>query len=127
MRINYSIRLGRIIAKIWGFTLVTIVAFCVDAQSQNRERPGIVRLGEPARIEQADFKAAVKKKGILTKDDWQNLIDARWGPGLPTEQKLQIFDSYWNRIDQQFASLCEQVYDNRPRLPGRAGVYRHKL
>ena len=33
---------------------------------------------------------------------WQAQIDATWGPGPPTERKLEIFDTFWNAVDQQF-------------------------
>jgi len=31
------------------------------------------------------------------------LIDQRWGEGPSTEEKLQIFDNFWNSIDQKSA------------------------
>jgi Peptidase family S41/Tricorn protease C1 domain len=36
---------------------------------------------------------------------WQQAIDATWGPGLPTERKLEIFDTFWKTIDERFASF----------------------
>ena len=98
-----------------------------DVIAQDKQIPWTSRFKNPERLDRSQYVQKRNKKKPTTKGEWQELIDARWGPGLPTEQKLQIFDSYWNRIDQQFASLCEQVYDNRSCLPGRAGVYRHKL
>ena len=35
--------------------------------------------------------------------DWSAIIDSTWGEGLPTEQKLGIFDTFWNAIDRKFA------------------------
>ncbi|MFL6024435.1 MAG: S41 family peptidase [Marmoricola sp.] len=37
--------------------------------------------------------------------DWAAAVDATWGPGAPTEQKLEIFDAFWNAIDQNYASF----------------------
>ena len=34
---------------------------------------------------------------------WQAAIDATWGQGLPTERKLEIFDTFWKTIDERFA------------------------
>jgi Peptidase family S41/Tricorn protease C1 domain len=36
---------------------------------------------------------------------WQQAIDATWGPGLPTERKLEIFDTFWTTIDERFAAF----------------------
>ena len=30
--------------------------------------------------------------------DWQYAIDTTWGAGLPTAQKLQLFDDFWNKV-----------------------------
>jgi len=50
-----------------------------------------------------------KKPGHYTKDDWAAVIDATWGSGLPTEEKMQIFYSFWHTIDSGFA--CFQNLD----------------
>lgn len=36
------------------------------------------------------------------KDQWQHIIDSMWGPGLPTAQKLQIFDDYATHLHDEF-------------------------
>ena len=46
-----------------------------------------------------------KKPGHYTTEDWQALVDSLWGPGQPTSTKLQIFDKFWNDIDQQFGGF----------------------
>jgi hypothetical protein len=40
-----------------------------------------------------------------TAKDWRRLIDSTWGPGLPTDQKLQIFDGFWNNVDQYYGGF----------------------
>ena len=50
-----------------------------------------------------------KKSGNNTRDDWQDVIDATWGAGLPTDQKLHIFDTFWLHIDQNFACFQDLV------------------
>ena len=35
----------------------------------------------------------------LSNDNWQAIIDSTWGEGLPTEEKLKIFDYAWDFID----------------------------
>jgi hypothetical protein len=51
-----------------------------------------------------------KKPGHYTITDWNDVIDSTWGDGRIKSQKLAIFDSYWNTVDQDFACF--------PSLPG---------
>jgi hypothetical protein len=41
----------------------------------------------------------------FTAKDWRPIIDATWGQGLPTAQKLQIFDRWWNEVDLQYGAF----------------------
>ena len=41
----------------------------------------------------------------LSPADWQDAIDAYWGPGLPTERKLEIFDRFWIMVDRSMATF----------------------
>lgn len=38
-----------------------------------------------------------------TAEEWRARIDSMWGEGLPTEDKLAIFDTVWTTIDKRFA------------------------
>ena len=73
-----------------------------------------------------------KRPGHHTAADWRALIDSLWGPGPPTATKLQIFDTFWNLIDRQYAGFpyldvnwdsLKAVY--RPEI--EAGVSRGRL
>jgi hypothetical protein len=44
-----------------------------------------------------------KQPGHYTLTDWRRVIDSTWGPGLPVDEKLAIFDLFWNTIDDSFA------------------------
>lgn len=46
-----------------------------------------------------------KRAGHYTKQDWKNLIDSLWGPGISTAEKLAIFDDYWNLVDQTWGGF----------------------
>jgi hypothetical protein len=48
-----------------------------------------------------------KKPGHYTITDWQDAIDSTWGPGLLKAEKLQIFDTFWNTIDSEFACFVD--------------------
>jgi hypothetical protein len=51
----------------------------------------------------ASSAAAPKHLGPFGERDWRADIDAYWGPGLPTSEKLGIFDAFWKKIDRRFA------------------------
>ena len=44
-----------------------------------------------------------KKPGHYTITDWDEAIDNTWGWGLPKAQKLQILNTFWETIDEEFA------------------------
>lgn len=46
-----------------------------------------------------------KKPGHYSNDDWAAAIDSTWGTGLPTSEKLRIFDAVWNYIDQDYGGF----------------------
>ncbi|HMQ69956.1 MAG TPA: hypothetical protein PKA90_13135 [Ignavibacteria bacterium] len=81
---------------------------------------------------QKDHSSNIKSSGHYSSTDWRNIIDSTWGPGLPTSEKLKIFDTFWNRIDSSFACFhdltvnwdsLKQVY--RPEI--EAGVSRGRF
>lgn len=43
-----------------------------------------------------------KRPGHYGLTDWRQVIDATWGPGLPVDEKLAIFDLFWETIDSSF-------------------------
>jgi hypothetical protein len=49
------------------------------------------------------FHHIPKKPGHYSAADWAAVIDSTWGVGLPTNEKLQIFDTFWDAIDSDFA------------------------
>jgi len=58
---------------------------------------------EPATRPVAPLHWVPKQPGHYTLTDWRRVIDSTWGPGLPTADKLAIFDLFWNTIDSSFA------------------------
>ena len=68
------------------------------------------------------FKAQHIKKvpGHYSAADWAAAIDATWGAGLPTADKLNIFDTFWDAIDQEFACFQHNILipelDSQPSL-----------
>jgi hypothetical protein len=35
--------------------------------------------------------------------EWAELIDGYWGDGLTTSEKLEVFDHFWQKVDEKFA------------------------
>jgi hypothetical protein len=73
-----------------------------------------------------------QKLGRYTLEEWQAIIDTTWGEGLLTEDKLQIFDLFWNTIDQGYAGFQNLYIDwdslkNEFRPEIEAGVSRGRF
>lgn len=49
--------------------------------------------------------------GKHTVTEWRHIIDTTWGIGSTTIEKLQIFDAFWNTIDQSYAGF-QGIQDN---------------
>lgn len=80
------------------------------SQVQENNRVSIIKqLKEMAdkanQLDRSDFKYIPKKPGHYTAEDWQAVIDTTWGEGMSTEKKLQIFDTFWNQIDETYPSF----------------------
>jgi len=49
--------------------------------------------------------------GSMTPSERRAAIDAYWGDGLSTAEKLKIFDTYWDYADRKFAAYQNLVVD----------------
>ena len=52
-----------------------------------------------------------KSPAHFTPADWAPIIDATWGEGLPTADKLALFDTWWNEIDQRYGAFHNSEVD----------------
>jgi hypothetical protein len=84
--------------------VIGLAAVVVAAQADYSAAPVTTPfwLGEPAANTNPPHWIP-KQPGHYSKTDWQHVIDSTWGPGLPVNQKLAIFDLFWNTIDDSFA------------------------
>jgi hypothetical protein len=46
-----------------------------------------------------------KRSALEVPKDWNHWIDSAWGEGLSTSDKLDIFDTFWNIVDQQYGGF----------------------
>jgi hypothetical protein len=51
------------------------------------------------------------KSFYQSKSDWQTIIDTTWGPGLPLNEKLAIFDTYTGDLTARFAGFIQLGID----------------
>jgi hypothetical protein len=49
--------------------------------------------------------------GKRTVEEWRELIDETWGPGLPAEEQVQIFDAAWNNLDRDYGAYMNLEVD----------------
>jgi Peptidase family S41/Tricorn protease C1 domain len=50
---------------------------------------------------------SAEQAAVTSAEDWAAAVDAAWAtlPNPPTERKLEIFDTFWTTIDEQFAAF----------------------
>jgi hypothetical protein len=75
-----------------------------------------------ARPQPATFRPNITKTpGHYSKDDWERAIDSVWGPGLPTQEKLDFLDAWWNMVSDSFACFnnLPLTYDSLDALVAR--------
>ena len=82
------------------FLLVAQICFAQRFGSENQletqHKKFIMKSHEP------DLKSFPKKSFYKQKADWQHIIDTTWGPGLPLDQKQEIFNFFTNSITNSF-------------------------
>jgi len=42
---------------------------------------------------------------VFDTTQWAHRIDTTWGPGLPSAQKLEVFNKFWGQIDSQYSGF----------------------
>lgn len=86
-----------------------ITASPIDVSSQSKlifDKNYIPTLKRSLTEEEISIPPAISKKsGHYSRQDWQEVIDSVWGPGLPTAQKLEIFDTAWDTINAKYAAF----------------------
>lgn len=83
------------------FCCSTIIAQNLEIQtSQNNETTKM-----PLKKYDLNLKSFSEKSFYRSRADWQFIIDTTWGAGLPTEQKLQVFDAFWDQIDKNWGGF----------------------
>ncbi|MCP4704489.1 MAG: hypothetical protein GY865_07750, partial [candidate division Zixibacteria bacterium] len=46
-----------------------------------------------------------KTRGLLTSEEWADLIDATWGPGESYGEHLSIWNTFWNNVNNDFTGF----------------------
>ena len=92
--------------RLYGTTILADVLLATPVFGQdgvNRDEvPILLRQHEIPRTFVPTFRAT---PGIKSAQEWRVAIDSTWGAGLPTIEKLEIFDIFWQTIDEHFAAF----------------------
>lgn len=88
------------------FLLLSSIEYSFGQIQSNDQLPYIPILGRKLTASEIfQPKNVHKTTGHYTNQDWKQVIDETWGPGLPTSEKLAIFDRAWNAIDQGYGAF----------------------
>jgi hypothetical protein len=87
--------------------LLILSTFELLAQSKSNSDFPFIKLLDRALTQSEIFipPPIQKMPGHYSRADWQALIDSVWGPGLPTSQKLEIFDTAWDTINAKYGAF----------------------
>jgi hypothetical protein len=98
--------------------LVFIVAFCfvlilrssaqVTSLLPDRFSKGTVTPNLPNQSlfnRTTPFRITGKRASQYTAADWGKVIDSTWGAGQPVAEQLNVFDTFWNLVSQQWAGF----------------------
>jgi hypothetical protein len=126
----------------YSLTAIAILAMTAAPRAQNPPNP---LLGAEYGVEpQIALRAAVVSAfaartpaspvpfGAMTPAERRAAIDAYWGEGTPTADKLAIFDTFWNYVDRKFAAFQGidvdwPAFRDRYRAEVAAGVSRGRF
>ncbi|MFC2103118.1 S41 family peptidase [Bacteroidota bacterium] len=97
---------------LYNLTISFLVAFILSsqtsvAQQSNPTNKTYIPALKRTLLEHEIFQPPPiqKKPGHYSNEDWQLAIDSVWGSGLPTTQKLAIFDAAIDTLDRGFGAF----------------------
>src|SRR5262249_20632102 len=103
------------VVAAFSITSIPVIALAAGTAAQSPDFDSMV-VG--ARL-QADMRAMIAKQpvpastafGSMTPAQRRQAIDAIWGPGAPTADKLAIFHTFWNYVDAHYAAFQNSTVD----------------
>ena len=118
------------------FATLGVLAFERGVIPQDRSPARLWGLVEPLNARskapsRSNIGASIRY-GQMSPADRRAAIDQVWGPGLPTAEKLRIFDTLWQYVDERFAAFQGvdvdwQALRDRYRPEVAAGVSRGRF
>ena len=88
-----------------GFTVMYLIFITTSSYGQTVWDNDPHNLRVVSGTTQSDFNHIPKRIGHYTRENWQGFIDSTWGPGLPTAEKLVLFDEAWNTFNAEYAAF----------------------
>ncbi|MFC2133208.1 T9SS type A sorting domain-containing protein [Bacteroidota bacterium] len=103
---NHSVHYQHLIIILFCYTLLLSSSKIFGQTRNTHQRPYIPVLGRMLKESEIFHAKHIKKKpGHYTMEDWRQVIDDTWGPGMFTSEKLRIFDEVWEHIDKRYGGF----------------------
>ena len=101
LKINYIQKV------LYSFSIIFTNSVILFSQSQTQSiKQFVPTLGRDLKSSEIFHPPPIQKiPGHYSRADWQAIIDSVWGPGLPTSQKLEIFDTAWDTINAKYGAF----------------------
>ena len=92
--------------------LLCIVALCflpiMSSSAQDKFPKPAFRSSLPGQTlsnRALQYKIAGKRASQYTAQDWGQVIDSTWGPGQTAAEQLNVFDTFWDHVDQWWSGF----------------------
>ena len=82
-------------------TIFCVLLFSVQGFAQKHRHSQDPIFFHPVNHER-NFKRLPAKSIYKSRSNWQSIIDSTWGPGLPLNEKIQIFNTYTQALTDPF-------------------------
>ena len=100
------------------FTLTSrVLVFVIAATLTSSAQDDLMMAGDSVRAQLRGTLATTSRGrtvtpyGSMTPVERRQAVDALWGSGEPTEEKLRIFDKFWSYVDAKYAAFQNLAVD----------------
>ncbi|MCK5377965.1 MAG: hypothetical protein KAJ78_01125 [Acidobacteria bacterium] len=107
MRIEFRWGVG---AVVFGTFLVGVTVSGQGLTPDSRAK-GPPQLSTTERRSYIDHTETDQTPNKIDPDRWADLVDAAWGQGPPTIEKLQVFDEAWTELDERYGAFMNLEVD----------------
>ncbi len=99
------------ISKVFIFNLLLCnISLFSQPKDYPRNHPEVPEYFIP-KNHNSNIKSFPQKSFYQSRDDWQYIIDTTWGPGVPIVEKLAIYNTYAQKVHDEFDGLLSLGLD----------------